>query len=391
MSDTQDPAGLDPALVQRALLPTGLRDLLPPDAAHEAAVVERLVGEFGRHGYDRVKPPLIEFEEGLLSGPGAKLANQTFRLMDPVSQHMMGVRSDMTLQVARIATTRLHRAPRPLRLSYAGQVLRVKGSQLRPERQFGQAGAELIGAEQAEGDAEIILMAASALHAVGARGISIDLTMPTLVPAVCRALGLSEAEMRRARDGLDRRDAAAVAASGGPVALLLERLMAASGPADRALDMLNRIDLPAVADADRQRLNQVVALIHAAAPDLVLTIDPVEQRGFEYHTGLSFTLFARDVRGELGRGGRYLSGEGTTAEPAIGFTLYTDTVLRAIGAPPAPRRLLLPHGTAHALAARLRDDGWQTVAALEPLADPAAEARRLGCGHVFLDGAVRPA
>ncbi|HYE50357.1 MAG TPA: ATP phosphoribosyltransferase regulatory subunit, partial [Azospirillaceae bacterium] len=102
MTDT-----VDKALAAKALLPAGLRDLLPQDAQHEASVVERLVGEFVRHGYDRVKPPLIEFEEGLLAGSGAALANQTFRLMDPVSQRMMGVRSDMTPQVARIAQARL--------------------------------------------------------------------------------------------------------------------------------------------------------------------------------------------------------------------------------------------------------------------------------------------
>ena len=144
----------------KALLPAGLSDVLAPDAAFEASVLERLLDWFSRHGYDRVKPPLVEFEDGLLTGTGAGLSEQTFRLMDPVSQKMMGVRADITPQVARIAATRLTRAPRPLRLSYAGQVLRVRGSQLRPERQFTQAGAELIGASETAADAEVIQMAA---------------------------------------------------------------------------------------------------------------------------------------------------------------------------------------------------------------------------------------
>ena len=97
------------------------------------------------HGYERVKPPLVEFEETLLSGAGAAMATATFRTMDPGSQRMIGVRADMTPQIARIAATRLGNAARPLRLSYAGQVLRVKGSEIRPERQIGQVGAELIG------------------------------------------------------------------------------------------------------------------------------------------------------------------------------------------------------------------------------------------------------
>src|SRR5271170_1381892 len=128
-----------------ALLPAGLRDLLPPDAETEAASVEALMAAFAAHGYQRVKPPLLEFEDSLLAGTGAATAEQTFRLMDPDTRRMMGLRADITPQIARIATTRLIGAPRPLRLSYAGQCLRVHGSQLAPDRQVAQAGIELIG------------------------------------------------------------------------------------------------------------------------------------------------------------------------------------------------------------------------------------------------------
>src|SRR6266404_5763827 len=107
-----------------ALLPGGLYDLLPPEAEIEAAVTARLMGVLGAYGYERVKPPLVEFEETLLSEAGAAMASDTFRMMDPLSHRMIGVRADMTPQVARIAATRLSHKPRPLRLSYAGQVLR---------------------------------------------------------------------------------------------------------------------------------------------------------------------------------------------------------------------------------------------------------------------------
>ncbi|MFM2044654.1 MAG: putative phosphoribosyltransferase regulatory subunit [Pseudomonadota bacterium] len=376
------------ALARKALLPAGLRDLLPPDAEHEAQTVGRLMKVFHAHGYERVKPPLVEFEEALLSGPGAALAQQTFRIMDPVSQRMMGVRSDMTTQVARIAASRLGNAPRPLRLSYAGQVLRVKGTQLRPERQFGQVGAELIGADAVEADAEIVLLAAAALEAVGASGVTIDLAVPTLVPLVCRDLDLTDGQIAAVRAALDRRDPAELAAAAGPAGPALTAMMAASGPAAAALSRLSALSLPAAAAAERERLARAVALIVGAAPDLIVTIDPVEQRGFEYQTGLSFTLFARGVSGELGRGGRYLGGENGATEPATGFTLYTDTVLRAVPGPAPRRRVLLPHGTAPVDGATLRADGWQTVAALSPVADPMAEARRLSCSHVLYDGRV---
>src|SRR3546814_2920519 len=117
-----------------ARLPAGLCDGLPPGAAFETEVGRLLREIFARHGYDQVAPPLVEFEDSFLSGTGAAMAHDSFRLMDPVSQHMMVVRSDLTPQVARIAMTRLAGAPRPLRLAYLGQVLLVRGRQLRPDR-----------------------------------------------------------------------------------------------------------------------------------------------------------------------------------------------------------------------------------------------------------------
>lgn len=270
-----------------------------------------------------------------------------------------------------------------MRLSYAGQVLRVKGSQLRPERQFGQAGIELIGADCPEADAEVAILAAEALVALGVPGVSVDLSLPTLVPAILAGLDVADESLR---GSLDHKDAAAVLALGGVAAPLLSALLKAAGPAERALDILNGLDLPAQAAAERDRLAKVVALIAQAAPEVTLTIDPVENRGFEYHTGISFTLFAQNISGELGRGGRYLAGGD---EPATGATLFLDTVLAALPGPVAAKRAFVPAGAPRALAQALRAQGWITVAGLEPVADNAAEAKRLGCGHVLLADGVK--
>ena len=111
------------------------------------------------------------------------MGRYTFRLMDPVSQQMMGLRADITMQIARIAASRLTNSPRPLRLCYAGDVFRVKGAQLRPERQFTQVGFELIGAPSAAADVEAVLLAAGALRDAGVQRLSVDLSSPTLVPS----------------------------------------------------------------------------------------------------------------------------------------------------------------------------------------------------------------
>lgn len=368
---------------KNALLPNGLRDILPLDAEFEADVVSRVSAHFAAQGYDRVKPPLIEFEDTLLDGAGAAMAKQCFRVMDPVTQRMMGLRPDMTPQVARIARTRLAGAPRPLRLSYAGQVLRVKGTQLRPERQFGQAGIELIGADSPEADAEVAILAAEALVALGVPGVTVDLSLPTLVPAILAGLAVDSESLR---GSLDHKDAAAVLALGGVAAPLLSALLQAAGPAERALGVLSALDLPPAAAAERDRLAMVVGLIAAAAPEVTITVDPVENRGFEYHTGISFTLFAQNISGELGRGGRYLAGG---QEPATGATLFLDTVLAALPGPVPAKRVFVPAATPRALAQALRAQGWITVAGLQAVADNAAEAKRMGCGHVLLADGIK--
>lgn len=374
----------------KGLLPAGLQDILPPDSAFEARVIERLLACFAGWGYERVKPPLVEFEENLLAGAGAALANEIFRVMDPVSQRMMGVRADMTMQVARIARTRLVRAPRPLRLSYAGEVLRVRGGELSSERAFAQVGLELIGSVAASADAEVILLAAEALSAVGLERLSIDFSAPPLVPALCAGLGLDAETAARARDALDRKDAAAVEALGGRAAGPLGALLGAVGPARPALDVIARLELPEEARRGAEELGEVAGRVLAGRPDLHLTIDPVEHRGFEYHTGVSFSIFALGQRGELGRGGRYRVGDGDEGEPATGGTLFMQRVLRALARPGPEPRVFLPFGTPVKVAQKLRAEGWITVVGLEPAADSLAEARRMRCSHHWADGEARP-
>src|SRR3954447_25651004 len=345
----------------RALLPAGLRDLLPPDAETEASAVESLMEVFAAHGYQRVKPPLLEFEDSLLAKSGAAVADQTFRIMDPDSQRMMGLRADTTPQVARIATTRLAKAPRPLRLSYAGQCLRVRGSQLAPDRQVAQAGVELIGHDSPEADAETIVVAAEALAAVGLTRVSFDLTLPMLVPSLLDDAGLTGPSRVGLARALDRKDAAAVTRHGGALAPVLTDLLLAAGPADRALSALSGADLPNLAGALAERVAETVAAIRAAAPALRLTIDPVEFRGFRYETGVSVTVYAPGRHEELGRGGRYICGDN---EPATGITLYPHAIL-PVASPRQPRpRLFVPHGADRACLADLHAQGFATVAAL---------------------------
>jgi ATP phosphoribosyltransferase regulatory subunit len=188
---------------------------------------------------------------------------------------------------------------------------------------------------------------------------------------------------------------AAVAARAGEAGQLLGDLIAAAGVAGAARAALDRLKLLARAREERDRLGAVLDGLAVAVPNLKVTVDPVENRGFEYHTGISFTFFARvgpeqGPLGELGRGGRYQAGDAPTPEAATGFTLYTDTILRTLPEAPRGRRVLVPLGADRDHARALREAGWVTVAALWPAADWRAEAHRLGCDYVIEDREPTP-
>tara|TARA_B100000949_G_scaffold49315_1_gene42982 strand:- start:2209 stop:3366 length:1158 start_codon:yes stop_codon:yes gene_type:complete len=371
----------------KALLPAGLEDLLPPEADQEDAMVRLLSDNFTSYGYQRVKPPLLEFEDSLLDGIGEAVAGQTFRLMDPISQRMMGLRADITPQVARLAATRLQDAPRPLRLMYVGEVFRVKGEQLRTNRAISTIGVELIGAARAaKADAEVILLAAESVIALGVDSLSVDINVPPLARMICDHFDVSVKTCEELLNALNRKDANTIEKVSGQAAVFLLGLLDAAGPANVSLTKLEQLELPGESGLLGKRLKEVVGLILEEAPNLNVTVDPADSRGFEYHTGISFALFARNTRVELGIGGRYLT---AGDEPATGFTLSTDIVMEAAALPPLAKRLYVPFGTVSKTRKQLQGSGWVTVNGLIPEKDLLAEGVRMQCSHVWLENKIQ--
>jgi ATP phosphoribosyltransferase regulatory subunit len=359
------------------LLPSGLYDLLPPDARMESDASAHLLACFESFGYAQVSPPLLEFETSLLSGRGEALAGQTFRVMDPMSQTMMGFRADITLQVARIATARLGHEPRPLRLCYAGPILQIKPDPIRPERQLTQAGIELIGTDSAHADVEVMTVAVEALMALGIRDISIDINLPGLLSELCpEAQGNAELKAH-IKDAVRRRDAATIARLPVKNAALLASLIEAAGPVEKTLTLLRK-----TGSAQTDTLAIVAENLKKNCPQAAFTLDPLEYRGFDYHQGIGFSLFARGLRHELGRGGRYR----TDNDSATGFTLYVTHLLRLLSPLEEKKRILVPLATPPEAAQKLRSEGWVTVTALT--SQPREEAKHLGCGHIFEKDAI---
>lgn len=359
-----------------ALLPEGFRDTLPPFAAAAAGVEARLLGAAASHGYERTDPPLAEFADALEMRLKAGGVRNAVRFVDPVSQRTLAIRPDLTAQVARIAATRMAHHPRPVRLSYAGAALKLRGDALSPARETRQIGCELIGLDSVAAALEVVTVAVDALEAAGAGGVSIDFTLPDLIDALTAHAPVGDVDALR--DRLDAKDAGGVAA----LAPAYLPLIAAAGPFAAALARLRAFDTGGLLAA---RLDALAAIGAALGDRVNLTLDPTERHGFEYQTWLGFSLFVRGAAREVGRGGTYtIVHEDGTEEPATGFSLYADALTGT--AAPERRRLFLPHGTAAAAGARMRAAGWVTVAALEPDDTPEAQL----CTHLWVDGEARP-
>lgn len=364
----------------RDLLPEGLGDRLPQQAWASQTVRRAAHDVLASHGYARVETPVLEFEKALAHRMAGVQVRRMFRFVDPVSMRMLALRSDITAQVARIAATGLAQAPRPLRLSYSGQVVTIKGDGLDPARERLQLGAELVGADSTEAVAEIVELAIETLRAAGATGVSVDFTLPDLVDTLSAgALPLPSMNIEAVRQMLDAKDAGGLVEAGGEAYL---PLLYAVGPFDSAIEQLAAFDVGGVLASRIAALRAIAARVNGKAR---LTLDPSERHGFEYQSWFGFTIYADGVPGSLGRGGTYsiLGQTGRNPESATGFSLYPDPLIESLSAAAGEeRRLFLPLGHDREVASRQRAIGWVTVAALSE----ADDALALGCSHKLEGG-----
>ena len=367
-----------------SLLPAGLQDVLYPQAQHDAKASEIIMDCLASFGYQRVQPPLVEFEESLLGDRlGAALSDKTFRILDPLSHKMMALRADMTAQISRISGSRLAHMPRPLRLSYCGAVMRVVPDVLNPERQMAQAGAELIGASDSLATAEMVALGVRSLGLAGIKGLTVDIGIPHLFDVI---VGDCDDEVHDAlTQALRLRDSDMLSSIAHDKATLLAELLQASGQSrDKIAALLPKLSHEAAALVET--VLQVESVVHEIWPNLPITLDLLDRRDGDYHSGLNFAIFSKDLQGEIARGGCYQTAFG---EEATGLSIYMERVLRALPAMDKVACIYVAATAGLGTAMRLVARGRSVVMGSEGV-DAKAEAQKMGCEFIVLQADDRP-
>ena len=351
------------------LLPDGVADVLPEQAQIIENLRRKALDFLATRGYQLVYTPFIEYIESLssLSESNQDLDLATFKVIDQLSGRLLGVRADMTPQVARI-DAHVHPVEGVARYCYAGTVLHTKPQGFNTTRAPLQLGAELFGSDSIDADVEMVDVMLSLLQKAGlANGIHLDLGHVGLFRSLVKHAGLSKATERRLSDLYQRKALPELAEFTQTLKFGADFYNLGRYASD--LDALqNNLSAEIIADAEFKSAFDVVkktqSEIQARWPELHIGIDVVELRSYHYHTGLMYAVYAPNRAAPLAQGGRY-DGIGEhfgRARPATGFSC--DLYALSAGQFKQIHTVVAPKGTDKALLeaiANVRDQGFSVI------------------------------
>ena len=317
------------------VLPEFIEDILPAEAARIERLRRGILDLFRRHGYELVMPPLLEHMESLLTGTGHDLDLRTFKLVDQLSGRMMGLRADITPQVARIDAHLLNRKG-VTRLCYCGSVLHALPASPGATRELIQIGAEIYGQAGVSGDLEIQALLCRSLAAAGVRGARMDIGHVAVFRSIVQAARVGAELERDLFEALQKKDV--------PDLKRLARALDEKTRSALALlpDLYGGHEVLAVAEKKLPKIPELTRALGtlralAKVSPVPVSFDLAELRGYHYHSGVVFDAYCKGVSGAIARGGRYdeVGRAFGRLRPATGFSINLRSLAGAGGAPRA--------------------------------------------------------
>ena len=368
-------------IVDRWLLPDGVEDMLPSQAKKLEEVRRRLLDLFSTWGYDYVIPPMIEYLESLLTGTGGDLDLKTFKVVDFLTGRTMGVRADITPQVARIDAHSLNRDG-VARLCYAGTVVQAQTDSMLASRTPLSVGAELFGDSTSKADTEIVSLMVESLKSLGFDAVHVDLGDVDIFRQLMLSFKLNADQQELLFEAVQRKSVAEISSHCATFclseadSLLLTQLPGLTGN-DSVLERarsLFKAHKGIVASIDN--LQQVADTIAGRFTDLDIYFDLSELRGYAYHTGIVFAAYVDGSRSVVAKGGRYdRIGDvfGREARGATGFSIDVRSLTEKVMFPEESRKCIwireVPAGEEDSLwqqIQQLRVEGYIVVESGQP-------------------------
>lgn len=378
---------------ERWLLPDGVDELLPPEAWAVEQMRRSMLDAYAHYGYELVSPPLIEYIESLLTGTGNDLDLQTFKVTDQLTGRMMGVRADITPQVARIDSHLLKNAG-ITRLCYIDTVLHTRPAHKLTNRSPLQIGCELFGEASNSADIEIISLMLNTLDLAGVKQIHIDLAHVGIYRGLVESAGMTKALESQLFDALSRKslpdlDALAIAAENqanattskddAAVIRLVRDIANLSGGVEALAQIrskVEKLDLvrPSVVAAIDE-LQAITLEIQKRFSSVEIGFDFCELRGYNYHTGILFSAFSTNYGHALAKGGRYndIGKDFGESRPATGFSADLKSLVRLVEksngeSASQPSGVLAPSGSDEALLQKI-DELRKTQRVIQQLSE----------------------
>ena len=317
------------------IIPVGFKDDVSSQVVTEHFFKNKIVDHFLVNGFSLVKTPLIEYLD-------KDTGKNVFNIINKKNEKKLIIRDDITMQVARLSETRMYKRIKPLKLCYYGEVVRKKGSMLRPERQFLQVGAECIGEKSFLADVEMMELAYTSLKLVGIKRITIEISSRVFFDKF-----VSIIKGNSKRDEIIR--LIKLKDLQGLLKILdkknhqyIKDIFSCTGKYKDKKNNLKKLGIDKNSSKEIFNIENIIKIFLKRNKSVNIFLDLCEIDNKNYHSGVRYTFFAHDVRGEIARGGRYFVNSSLNKNDATGFTCYMDTILRASSLVIIQKKILVP-------------------------------------------------
>jgi len=372
---------LGQSLDNKSLIPEGFKDHVDFNTNVEHEYKNKIIDFFISNGFDLVKTPLIEFFENN--------SNNCFFIESKKKEPKLFIRDDITPQIIRIVSSRFKNKIRPIKLCYYGEVIRKKGNMLRPEKQFLQVGSEIIGSKSVMADIEVISLAYKSLKEIGIKNITLELTSKIFLDEIFSKITdiNSLKKLKIFIKQKDKKNSLALLKNKKDK-LFLEALFSLTGNINDIIKKINCITISDSAKIEIKNIKNIVKMINFNKSDQIL-LDFTEFDNKNYHDGIKFTFFAKNVRGEIASGGRYKIKNELKEESAVGFTCFMDTVLRASSFENNSKKILIPFDTKDNIKKNLIKKNYIIYSFFGDISDISLSAKKYLCTHIYENNKIK--